>query len=274
MSLINVSDLTFCYEGSFDNIFEHVSFSIDTDWRLGFIGRNGKGKTTFLNLLLGKYEYEGSIANSVIFDYFPYEVSKEDLEKTYQIKCLAIQADVSKEDEVKATCSLILKKYGRVDILVNNAGIWRNGNSLFADSRSEDWKRKIDVNILGTMYFCRAVLNNMIEKRYGRIINIASVAGVYGIRTMTDYSMTKGAIISFTRALAKEVTEYGVTVNSVSPGNILSDPQKETDNPQLSFAGRSGTNAECANLVRFLASDDASYISGQNYLVDGCRKKM
>lgn len=184
------------------------------------------------------------------------------------------QCDVSKEDEVKATCSLILKKYGRVDILVNNAGIWRNGNSLFADSRSEDWKRKIDVNILGTMYFCRAVLNNMIEKRYGRIINIASVAGVYGIRTMTDYSMTKGAIISFTRALAKEVTEYGVTVNSVSPGNILSDPQKETDNPQLSFAGRSGTNAECANLVRFLASDDASYISGQNYLVDGCRKKM
>ena len=82
MSLINVSDLTFCYEGSFDNIFEHVSFSIDTDWRLGFIGRNGKGKTTFLNLLLGKYEYEGSIAKSVIFDYFPYEVSKEDLEKT------------------------------------------------------------------------------------------------------------------------------------------------------------------------------------------------
>lgn len=82
MSLINVSDLTFCYEGSFDNIFEHVSFSIDTDWRLGFIGRNGKGKTTFLNLLLGKYEYEGSIAKSVIFDYFPYEVSKVDLEKT------------------------------------------------------------------------------------------------------------------------------------------------------------------------------------------------
>jgi lincosamide and streptogramin A transport system ATP-binding/permease protein len=82
MSLISVSDLTFCYEGSFDNIFEHVSFGIDTDWKLGFIGRNGKGKTTFLNLLLGKYEYEGSITKSVIFDYFPYEVSKEDLEKT------------------------------------------------------------------------------------------------------------------------------------------------------------------------------------------------
>jgi len=81
MSQINVSNLTFCYEGSFDNIFENVSFSVDTDWKLGFIGRNGKGKTTFLNLLLGKYEYEGSIGKSVVFDYFPYRVAKKDLEK-------------------------------------------------------------------------------------------------------------------------------------------------------------------------------------------------
>ena len=82
MSQINVSNLTFCYEGSFDNIFENVSFSVDTDWKLGFIGRNGKGKTTFLNLLLGKYEYEGSISGSVLFDYFPYKVSTGDLERT------------------------------------------------------------------------------------------------------------------------------------------------------------------------------------------------
>ena len=82
MSLINVSDLTFCYEGSFDNVFENVSFGIDTDWKLGFIGRNGKGKTTFLNLLLGKYEYTGSISASVVFDYFPYEVTGEDLDRT------------------------------------------------------------------------------------------------------------------------------------------------------------------------------------------------
>ena len=74
MSQISVSNLTFCYEGSFDNIFENVSFLIDTDWKLGFIGRNGKGKTTFLNLLLGKYEYEGNISASVIFDYFPYQI--------------------------------------------------------------------------------------------------------------------------------------------------------------------------------------------------------
>ena len=75
VSLISVNDLTFCYDGSYDNIFEHVSFEIDTDWRLGFVGRNGRGKTTFLNLLLGAYEYSGSIRASVRFTYFPFVVS-------------------------------------------------------------------------------------------------------------------------------------------------------------------------------------------------------
>lgn len=82
MAQINVTNLTFGYDGSFDYIFENVSFSVDTDWKLGFIGRNGKGKTTFLHLLLGKYEYTGSILTNVVFDYFPYEVASEDLEKT------------------------------------------------------------------------------------------------------------------------------------------------------------------------------------------------
>ena len=82
MAQINVDALTFAYEGSFDNIFENISFSIDTDWKLGFIGRNGKGKTTFLNLLLGKYEYSGSISTTAIFDYFPYRVSKENMNQS------------------------------------------------------------------------------------------------------------------------------------------------------------------------------------------------
>ena len=82
MSLLQVSDLTFCYEGSFDNIFEEISFSVDTDWKLGFIGRNGKGKTTFLNLLLGKFEYKGSISTDKHFDYFPYQIAEEEMDKT------------------------------------------------------------------------------------------------------------------------------------------------------------------------------------------------
>lgn len=82
MAQINVSNLTFGYEGSYDTIFENVSFSIDTSWKLGFVGRNGKGKTTFLQLLLGKYEYQGAITRSVVFDYFPYPVKQKDLERT------------------------------------------------------------------------------------------------------------------------------------------------------------------------------------------------
>ena len=82
MAQINVSNLTFGYEGSFENVFENVSFSVDTDWKLGFIGRNGKGKTTFLNLLLGKYDYQGSITSSAVFDYFPYVVTEKELEQS------------------------------------------------------------------------------------------------------------------------------------------------------------------------------------------------
>jgi lincosamide and streptogramin A transport system ATP-binding/permease protein len=82
MAQINVSNLTFGYEGSFENVFENVSFSVDTDWKLGFIGRNGKGKTTFLNLLLGKMDYQGSITSNAVFDYFPYVVTGKELDQS------------------------------------------------------------------------------------------------------------------------------------------------------------------------------------------------
>ena len=105
MSLINVTNLTFCYEGSYDNIFENVSFQIDTDWKLGFIGRNGRGKTTFLNLLLGKYEYEGNISASVNFEYFPYivgdksQLTMDVIEKTAgYFQLWELQRELSKLD--------------------------------------------------------------------------------------------------------------------------------------------------------------------------------
>ena len=88
MSLINVKDLTFAYDGSYENVFENTSFQIDTDWKLGFVGRNGRGKTTFLNILLGKYKYSGNITASVSFEYFPYEVedkTKNTIEIFYDI---------------------------------------------------------------------------------------------------------------------------------------------------------------------------------------------
>lgn len=186
---------------------------------------------------------------------------------------LSYICDVSDEDRVVAVVNDVINTFEKIEIIVNNAGIWRCDQGEFAKSNSSSWKKKIDINILGTMYFTRAVLNNMIDNRYGRIINLGSVAGVYGNRNMVDYSMTKGAVISFTTALAKEVAPYGITVNTVSPGNVK-DREDSPDNLNLSFIPRSGTAEENAELICFLASDKAGFISGQNYLIDGSRKAM
>ena len=117
----------------------------------------------------------------------------------------------------------------------------------------------------------------MIENGYGRIINVASVAGVYGNAKFTHYSATKGAVISFTKALAKEVADKGITVNAVSPGSVSLSKNRDIDYhvpTELSFMGRTGTDRENAEMICFLASDKASYTSGQNIQIDGCRKKQ
>lgn len=168
---------------------------------------------------------------------------------------------------VNEVCADAIETFGSVDIAVNNAGFWR-GFCEFSQSSSAQWRQKIDVNMLGTMYITRAVLSSMIAQNYGRIINVASVSGVYGIGTMADYSMTKGAVIGFTKALAKEVMKNGITVNCVSPGTV-SDAGHPCDK---CYAGRFGTYEENADLILFLASRQAGYISCQNYIIDGCRK--
>lgn len=178
--------------------------------------------------------------------------------------------DVSDEQRVREVVSDITKQYGKIDVLVNNAGLWRSWKP-FAQTTSDEWKQRLNVNILGLMYFTHEVLPVMIENSYGRIINIGSVAGVYGNANMADYSMTKGAVSSFTKALAKEVAKQGITVNNVVPGSVRNEGASvETE---LCYMGRTGELQEYAYLICFLASDKAAYISGQDYQIDGCRKK-
>jgi 3-oxoacyl-[acyl-carrier protein] reductase len=194
-----------------------------------------------------------------------YEQVKEINENVIKIKF-----DVSDEAAARSAVAEALEKFGRIDILVNNAGIFPH--SEFISSSSEQWKKVFDINVLGTMYLSHAVLPSMLENGYGRIVNVGSVAGVYGLSWFVDYSASKGAVISFTKALAKAVSGKGVTVNCVSPGSVAekgSDRMKD-----FSFVGRAGTYEEIANVILFVASDEASYVSGQNYLVDGCRKRM
>jgi 3-oxoacyl-[acyl-carrier protein] reductase len=187
-------------------------------------------------------------------------------------RCYAYRCDAASEDDCRDTAVRAIADLGHLDILINNAGIFRDGIMPFHEQTTEIWKRKIDINIYGVLYMTHAVLPHMYERRYGRIVNVASVAGIYGIRNMVDYSMTKGAILSFTYGLAREAAEYGVAVNAMSPGNIGS-----TDGDggaSLSYMNRRGEPEECAKVIAFLASDDASWVNGVNFTADGCRKKI
>lgn len=194
----------------------------------------------------------------------------------YNADVLTFVCDVSDEMTVYTTVKKAEDHFGKIDVLVNNAALWRCWSS-FVETSTDEWKKYLDVNIMGVVYFTKAVLPKMIENHYGRIVNVASVAGVYGNANMVHYSATKGALISMTKALAKEVSAVGVIVNAVSPGSVSPSDNNDidyTEESALSFIGRTGSGRENAELICFLASDAAGYISGQNIQIDGCRKKQ
>lgn len=216
-------------------------------------------------------------ANLVLLDINGDKLTKLcDQLKAYGCVSLAYTCDVSNEQRVNEVVADALLTFKKIDILVNNAALWRTW-SPFLDVPTKEIKQFLDVNIMGTVYCTKAVLGSMIQNSYGRIINVASVAGVYGNANMVHYSASKGAVIAMTKALAKEVTEKGVLVNCVSPGSVSDSRNEDIDyfSPsELCFMGRTGTGRENAELICFLASDQASYISGQNIQIDGCRKKQ
>lgn len=196
-------------------------------------------------------------------------------------KCLAIQTDVSCYEDVKQTVKTALETFGKIDVLVNNAGgSARERMSLFRDSEQDTWDYVLGTNLKGVFYTCREVINPMLERGSGSIINIGSVAGMIGLASQVDYSAAKGGVIAFTSALAKETAAHGVRVNCVSPGPISSEAGRNIS-PQMKASltyqtlghatgfDRFGEPDDIAGLVAFLASDDAKFINGQNYPVCG-----
>ena len=184
----------------------------------------------------------------------------------------ALGLDVGSYEECVSAADRVIAKYGRIDILVNCAGgdsgrlLNQRGN--FADIPISRVDFGIRLNLMGTLYMTHAVINHMIAAGYGRIISFGSAAGVVGSAGSCDYSAAKGGIIAFTKALSMEVGCKGITVNCVSPGPILTRPGMAAGRTYL---GRVGKPGEVAALVSFLASDDAAFITGQNYIIDGGR---
>ncbi len=222
-------------------------------------------------------QFAKNSANVILVDNNPETLAKTEVEiKNITNNVLSFVCEVTDNTSVLNVVEKAVNSFGKIDILINNAAIWRCFTA-FNETDIEVWKKLIDVNIMGTVYFTKAVIDKMIENNYGRIINVASVAGVYGNATMSPYSATKGAMISFTKALAKEVAVHNITVNAISPGTVSPAEKSDIDYVEpneVSYSGRTGSARENADLICYLASDNAAYINGQNIQIDGCRKKL
>jgi 3-oxoacyl-[acyl-carrier protein] reductase len=199
-----------------------------------------------------------------------YRAGKDEAEAlASELRARAVQADVSSPDDAKR----LVEEAGDVDILVNNAGLTRD--TVLARMSDDDWRAVIDTNLSSVFYTCRAVTRPMMRRRGGAIVNVSSVVGVHGNFGQTNYAASKAGIIGFTKSLARELGSRGVRANVVAPGYVktrLTDelPEEATklmlENTPL---GRIAEPEEIAGAVRFLVSDEASFITGEVLLVDG-----
>jgi 3-oxoacyl-[acyl-carrier protein] reductase len=218
----------------------------------------------------------------IYFNYFNPANPDEEAEKAKETENAIIDAggsatsvsvDVVSEPAVNAFFGKIMEEAGQIDVLVNNAGITRDG--LLVRMKTTDWDAVLDTNLKGSFLCTQAVAKIMMKQRYGRIVNIASVVGAIGNAGQANYSASKAGVIGFTKSVAKELAPRGVTVNAVAPGFIetdmtavLSDKVKEALMKQIPM-GHIGKPEDVAAAIIFLASEDASYITGQVIHVNG-----
>ncbi|GAA0693544.1 3-oxoacyl-[acyl-carrier-protein] reductase [Streptomyces malaysiensis subsp. malaysiensis] len=212
----------------------------------------------------------------VAYCYRSDEAAANVLEKEVRelgVRALAVRADVSDMESVRSFVARAEETLGPVDAAVTSAGITRDNPLLMM--ADEEWKQVIGTNLDGVYHVCRAVIFEMMKRKSGAIVNLSSVAGVYGNPTQTNYSASKAGIIGFSRSLAKEVGRYGIRTNVVAPGFIetdmtaeLSDQVRKKALQQIPLK-RLGRPEEVADLVSYLVSDRAAYITGAVFQIDG-----
>lgn len=189
------------------------------------------------------------------------------------VQAVAVAADVSKPEDARRLVETAIARFGKVDILVNNAGITRD--QLLVRMSDDDWDAVLDTNLKGAFMCTRAALRSMIRQRWGRIVNISSIAGVMGNPGQANYSAAKGGLIALTRTTAREVASRRITVNAIAPGFIETDMTRKLGEGRqdellkMIPLGYCGKPEDIANVVAFLASDEAHYITGQVLNVDG-----
>ena len=190
-------------------------------------------------------------------------------------EALFVPLDVTDEDDWNRAVSAAVERFGKLDILVNNAGIW-NGDPVESESE-QNWDRVMDINAKGVFLGTKAAIPAMREAGGGSIVNISSVAGIIGSRGATSYNASKGAVRILTKSTAVQCAAEGIRCNSVHPGPIQTDmldmvyPDEETRQARRSAVplGRTGEMADVAYGVLFLASDEASYMTGSELVIDG-----
>ncbi len=185
----------------------------------------------------------------------------------------AFALDVSSEESIKSCAKAVIAHFGKVEILVNNAGITRDG--LMMRMKRADWDDVLTTNLTGAFLLTQACVSSLLKNRWGRIINITSVVGETGQAGQANYAASKAGLIGLTKSLARELASRNITVNAVAPGfietpmtHVLTDEQKAAFNTQIPL-GRIGTDADIAHAVAFLASEEASYITGHTLDVNG-----
>lgn len=236
-------------------------------------GAQGIGKAIVLELAKNHYD--------VVINYLTSNKAaallEEEIKKNYDVRVMTIQADVSKEEEVDAMISLIEKKWGGVDILINNAAV--DLSNLFHLKTADEFRKTLDVNVVGAFNCSKRVYRHMLDQEYGRIINISSTNGINTYYPMCiDYDASKAALISLTHNLAFEYGPY-INVNAIAPGFIGTDNELDgydeeflKEEQEKIMVNRYGKPEEVAYFVKFLISDEANFINNTIIRIDGGQK--